>query len=582
MDVQIAVKSITYNFPQSAELDTVKAVAEKSTKELYLDEVEELQLDVFQQELAAGIVGSFEEYRDDVDVTSWDVDYRKSFEENIHHPEIQQHIASLTNKYMCNVHDLPKDAVVTIDDSFLDEKGRPDESAVRSALCEKFGEDVMITDFEHAATAEKKDILKQNAYEKVGDMIDSKDFQTFLDLRASIEKYSSNNIAMIYLQKPDAKAVMGFQAWKNLDRHVDAGQNAIAIWQPLKKELKTEAQVDREIANNSWLYGEPDGKRAIRAKAEMMADIENTGKTEVFSGYKLGNVFDVSQTVSNDPEHDNLMQIVNLDKPLNQDLANYDAVADSMRKAAQLAPFSIPKDMSQQDALFSAVVAYADHVFSHNPDSIDGIKSPTPQKGDMHDIEVMMSAYLVCKHVGIDCEDKVGLKLAEIFNKDNLSEQAITIGKREMFTQSFDRACKLSDQFDKAFDKDFGYSIEAQREALKQQIADEKAAKEAEFKEKAATRVWFGRTPAQKADEWQKNGTTYTVGQIEATGKYCVKMLDENKKSSYLRDDEGKPMKFNTQPSREDVEEWASMDKPAPAKAEPTKKKADKDVVSME
>lgn len=145
---------------------------------------------------------------------------------------------------------------------------------------------MQISSFEHAGVAEKKDILKQNAYEKVGDMIASKDFQTFLDLRASIEKYSSNNIAMIYLQKPDAKAVMGFHAWKALDRHVEAGQNAI------------------------------------------------------------------------------------------------------------------------------------------------------------------------------DCEDKVGLKLAEIFNKDNLSEQAITIGKREMFTKSFDRACKLSDQFNKAFDKDFGYSIE--------------------------------------------------------------------------------------------------------------------------
>lgn len=581
MDVQIAVKNITYGFPQSAELGIVTNVAENSAKELYLDE-QEFQMDEYQEMLEDGDVSSFAEYREAVGISSFEVDYSKSFEENIHHPDIQKQISELTNKYMCNVHDLPRDAVVTIDDSFLDAKGRPDESAVRSALREKFGEGVQISNFEHAGVAEKKDILKQNAYEKVGDMIASKDFQTFLDLRASIEKYSSNNIAMIYLQKPDAKAVMGFHAWKALDRHVDAGQNAIAIWQPLKKELRTEAQVDREIANNSWLYGEPDSQRAIKAKAEMMEDIEKTGKTEVFSGYKLGNVFDVAQTVSNDPEHDNLMQIINLEKPLNQDMANYEAVADSMRKAAGLAPFSIPKDMSQQDALFSAVVAYADHVFSHQPDAIDGIKSPTPQKGDMHDIEVMMSAYLVCKHIGIDCEDKVGLKLAEIFNKDNLSEQAITVGKREMFTKSFDRACKLSDQFDKAFDKDFGYSIEAQREALKQQIADEKAAKEAEFKEKAATRVWFGRTPAQRVDEWQKDGVTYTIGQIEATGKYCVKMLDENKKGSYLRDDDGKPVKFNTQPSREDIEDWASMDKTSPAKTEPDKKKTDKDAISME
>lgn len=572
-NIDIAVKGINYSFAPCKELDKVKEVAEKTAKELYQDE-QEFQNEEYETMFEDGDISSYEEYCDAVGIEKNDIDYRKSFEENINHPDIQNQLAELTNKYMCNVLDLPKDAVVSIDDSNLNAKGVPDIDSVRSALREKFGENVNIIDYRNADTAKKGDILAQQSYEKVGDMIKSQDFQTFLELRASIEKYSSKNIAMIYLQKSDAKAVMGFQAWKALDRHVDAGQNAINIWQPCKKELKTEEQVDKEIANNEWFYGKPDSKTAIKEKERMMDEIKNLGKTEVFSGYRLGNVFDVSQTVSNDLEHDNLMQIINLEKPLNKDLENYDAIVKSMKASATLASFSVSSKESQQDSLFEAVVAYADAVFSETPQNIDGIKSNVPAKGDMHDVETMMSAYLVCKHIGIECEDKVSLKLAEIFNKDNLSEQAITIGKREMFIQSFDRACKFTDQFTKAFDKDFGYSLEAQREALKQSIAEKKEAQEAEFKAKAETRVWFGRTPAQKVDEWQKDGNTYVIGQVESTGKFCAKLTDDKKKSTNLRDSEGKPATFDSQPTRVDIENKFS----AVIKAKPEKEKPKTDL----
>lgn len=563
MDIQIAAKDIKYTFEDSPTFQAVQAIAEKTARELYQEE-QEFQKEEYETMLADGDISSYEEYCSEVGIEPWSVDYRKPFEENKGHREIAAQIDELTNKYMRNVLDLPQNAVVTIDDNYLDDKGTPDEEAVRSALKEKFS-GINIAGFENAAKAEKKDVLSQNAYEKVGEMIKSSDFQTFLDLRASIEKYSSKNISLIYLQKPDAKSVMGFNAWKKLDRHVEAGQGGISIWQPNKRELRTEQQVDTYIKNNEFEFGKPDSPKALKAKDELMKEIDENGKASVLYGYSLGNVFDISQTASNDPEHDNLKDLVNLDKPLGRDLENYDEIAKSMKDAASLLPFSIPADVSPQDALFNAVADYADRVLNEVPEQVNGIKSNIPLTEDMHRIETMMSAHLICRHIGIECEGKASLKLAEIFHKDNLSEQMVTVGKRNMFSQCFDRACKLSDQFTKEFDKSFGYDLEAQREALKKEAADRQAAREAERAEKAKTRVFFGKTPLQKVDEWEKNGTKYVIAQSEKTSAYYAKSVNSKNRGAVLNGDDGKPMKFDAVPSRDDVE--ALLDKQPEKKA---------------
>lgn len=578
MEVQIVAKNISYGFEQNDTFKTVQQIAEKTAAEFYKDE-QDFQKEEYEAMLADGDVSNFEEYKEEVGITDNDIDYSKSFEENKSHPQVERQIADLTNKYMCNVMDLPQNAVVSIDDSFLDEKGKPDESAVRSALKEKFGSEVNIAKYDTAAEAEKKDILSQEAYDKVGEMIKSKDFQQFLDLRASIGKYSSNNISLIYLQKPDSKAVMGFNAWKKLDRHVDKGQKGISIWQPCKKELKTEKQVDKYIAENEWQFGKPDSTRAVKEKTDLMKEIADKGKADVNYGFRLGTVFDVGQTVPNDPSKDNIDRIINLDKPLNQDMANYDDIVKSMKEAATLAPFSIKDSTSQQDALFEAVCQYADKLLKESPEKVAGIKSHEPLKGDTHKVETVMAAHLICKHIGIECDEKSSLKLAEIFNKDNLSEEAVKVGKREMFIKSFDRACKVSDQFNKEFDKSFGYDLEAQRNA----VIEEAAQKEAEL---AKNRTYFGRNPMQKVDEWKTNDRTFVVAQSEVNNGFYVKSFDEEKKGVMLKGDDGKAAKFDTAPSRAEVESMYERNNPSQdkshGKADVSKGKSEKNTKKQE
>lgn len=84
--------------------------------------------------------------------------------------------------------------------------------------------------------------------------------------------YSLNNQIYILMQKPDATTVHGLRAWNNLHRSIKLGEKAIRIFAPI---ITKEDELDEE--------GKPIGKRK-----------------EVRHGYKLGYVFDVSQTNGKD------------------------------------------------------------------------------------------------------------------------------------------------------------------------------------------------------------------------------------------------------------------------------------------
>jgi hypothetical protein len=311
--------------------------------------------------------------------------------------------------------------------------------------------------------------------------------------------------------------------------------------------------------------------RAEQLKERLMKELQEKGVAITDNGFKLGTTFDISQTVPLDPTKDNLEDIINLNKPLQDDLANYPDVLKSMQEAATIAPFHVlaPKDNeSQQEVLFNALLEYADAVLKDSPDKVIGIKSDTPKTGDMHQIETVMTAFMIAEHIGIETGDKAGLKLAEVFDK-GLTEQAITIGKREMFMQAFDRAAKLSDMFTKAFDKSFGIDIEAQREAIRQAAEAREAQREAEKAAAKASHTFFGRQSMLVVDKWEKDKTEFTIGKSEKTNLFYIK-AKQGVRSELIKDDNGKAMPFKEPPDRATAElllENQHSDKQAAVKA---------------
>lgn len=66
-------------------------------------------------------------------------------------------------------------------------------------------------------------------YDSMLKMFESKDYTNFLDLKANLSKYSLNNIAMVYKQRPNAIAVKGSNDWfKNYKRPLIVGEAKMA------------------------------------------------------------------------------------------------------------------------------------------------------------------------------------------------------------------------------------------------------------------------------------------------------------------------------------------------------------------
>ncbi len=75
--------------------------------------------------------------------------------------------------------------------------------------------------------------LLQRLAEGVGQLTTSSAWRRHLELQARFHRYSSRNVVLIGLQRPDATRVAGFRAWRALRRHVCRGERAIWILAPI-------------------------------------------------------------------------------------------------------------------------------------------------------------------------------------------------------------------------------------------------------------------------------------------------------------------------------------------------------------
>lgn len=90
----------------------------------------------------------------------------------------------------------------------------------------------------------------------------SEEMQRYLDFVAKFHQYSSSNIFLIMLARPDATQVAGYQTWKKMGRNVKKGEKGIPIFAPM---------VHKE-------------------------DPDKDDSPKVLQGFRVVYVFDVSQT----------------------------------------------------------------------------------------------------------------------------------------------------------------------------------------------------------------------------------------------------------------------------------------------
>ena len=239
----------------------------------------------------------------------------------------------------------------------------------------------------------------------IKELFESEKYMRYLSVMSRFHRYSVNNTMLIYMQKPDATLVAGYNKWKNqFERHVKRGEHGITIIAPTPFKKKIEEQKLDPDTNAPILDAE--GKAVME---------EREVEIPMFRPVK---VFDVSQTDGK--------PLPELASTLSGSVQNYEAFMEALRRSAPV-PLSVESMAAKLDGYFSPdqqriairegmsevqTVSAAVHEIAHSKlhnyakaqeeAARAGDKEP-PKKKDRNteEVEAESISYAVCQYYGI-------------------------------------------------------------------------------------------------------------------------------------------------------------------------------------
>ena len=241
----------------------------------------------------------------------------------------------------------------------------------------------------------------------IKELFESDRYRQYLSVMSRFHRYSVNNTMLIYMQRPDASLVAGFQKWKNqFGRHVKKGERGITIIAPTPFKKKIE-EVRLDPDTQAPLL-DKDGKQIMEEK-EISIPL-----------FKPVKVFDVSQTDGKPIPH--------LASTLTGNVEQYEIFMEALRRSApvpisfkHIAPdtdgFFSPTDQSitiregmSEVQTVSAAIHEIAHSKLHNYDKIqqeaetgDETDEPvTPRDRNTEEVEAESISYAVCQYYGIE------------------------------------------------------------------------------------------------------------------------------------------------------------------------------------
>ena len=239
----------------------------------------------------------------------------------------------------------------------------------------------------------------------IKELFESEKYMRYLSVMSRFHRYSVNNTMLIYMQKPDATLVAGYNKWKNqFERHVKKGEHGITIIAPTPFKKKIEEQ-----------KLDPDTKAPILDAEGKAVMEEREVEIPMFRPVK---VFDVSQTDGK--------PLPELASSLSGNVQNYEAFMEALRRSAPV-PLSVEPMAANMDGYFSPdqqriairagmsevqTVSAAVHEIAHSKlhnyakaqeeAARAGDKEP-PKKKDRNteEVEAESISYAVCQYYGI-------------------------------------------------------------------------------------------------------------------------------------------------------------------------------------
>ncbi len=239
----------------------------------------------------------------------------------------------------------------------------------------------------------------------IKELFESEKYRRYLSVMSKFHRYSVNNTMLIYMQKPDATLVAGYNKWKNqLERHVKRGEHGITIIAPTPYKKKIEEQKLDPDTHAPIL--DADGKAVMEEK-----EIE----IPMFRPVK---VFDLSQTDGK--------PLPELASALSGTVPHYEAFLEAMRRSAPV-PIEFEPMAADIDGYFSpdqqriairegmsevqtvsTIVHETAHSKLHDYDKAQeeaaraGNKEPPNEKDrNTKEVEAESISYAVCQYFGI-------------------------------------------------------------------------------------------------------------------------------------------------------------------------------------
>ena len=240
----------------------------------------------------------------------------------------------------------------------------------------------------------------------IKELFESDKYRQYLSTMSRFHRYSVNNTMLIYMQRPDATHVAGFNKWRDqFGRNVLKGEKGIRIIAPTPYKKKVE-EIKTDPETNAPVL-DADGKAIIEEK-EIRIPM-----------FKVVSVFDVSQT-SGKP-------LPQLAADLSGNVQQYEVFMEALRRASpvpmEIKPvardtdgfFSIKAQsitiragMSEVQTVCAAVheIAHAKlHDYEHMTELADDgetILVPGEKSRNTEEVEAESISYAVCQYYGVE------------------------------------------------------------------------------------------------------------------------------------------------------------------------------------
>ena len=254
-----------------------------------------------------------------------------------------------------------------------------------------------------------KDRLKEiteGIEQGIKDLFASDRYAEYLRVMSRFHHYSVNNTMLIFMQKPDASLVAGFNKWKDFKRHVLKGAKSIKIIAPIPHTITKERE--KRDPDTGFLVVDDQGNPVMEKV------------TIQIPRFKVVPVFDVSQT-----EGAPLPTMVH---DLHDSVEHYDAFYEAVLRSSPVPIDMEPISPEKGDGYFSltdnrivlrdgmsesqticAAIHEMTHAKLHNTDALAAFQAENPEHKPKdratQEVEAESVSYAVCQYYGIETAD---------------------------------------------------------------------------------------------------------------------------------------------------------------------------------